>query len=131
MSTASWMSKATLTKEFAEMDHPNNDTVSFNQEWHFEWNSDKTTSGYVGVFMLCNGKCPDSEPSTPADIAPFPLLWDDLLEKLNRRDDFYENVPLSHQQNGQASQKQRFNKIKITHIRLQIQTCFYVVTKCG
>ena len=71
-----------LTEEYGEMTHPDNYTISVNQEWYFEWSSPKMASGYIGLFVLCDGNCPNSEPSIPADVLPCSVSWDYLLEKL-------------------------------------------------
>ena len=70
-----------LTKVYGEMTHPDNYTISINLEFYFEWSTSRTASGYIGMFVLCEGNCPDSEPSIPADVLPCSVSWDYLLEK--------------------------------------------------
>lgn len=70
-----------LTKEYGGMPYPDNYTISINLEFYFEWSSPQKASGTVGMFVLCDGNCPDSEPSIPADVLPCSVTWDYLLEK--------------------------------------------------
>ena len=72
---------ATLSELNGEMTHPDNYTISISKEWYFAWTTSQSAAGYVGVFILCEGNCPASDPSIPAEELPCQVSADYLLEK--------------------------------------------------
>ena len=40
------------------------------QEWYFEWSTPTSSYGYVGIYVRCNGDCPEAAPNFGAEILP-------------------------------------------------------------
>ena len=72
---------ATLSEMNSEMTHSDDYTISLSKEWYFSWNEPHSATGYVGIFILCEGECPASDPSVPAEELPCQVSADYLIEK--------------------------------------------------